>query len=65
MPSYRVTWEIDVDADDPLDAAKQAHAVQIADDRIADYYNLTDNKGRRFGVDLVDGTVIELFPTWR
>lgn len=29
MPEYRVTWEIEVDADGPWEAAEQARAIQL------------------------------------
>lgn len=57
MPSYRVTWEIEVDADNPLDAAMQAHNVQLSPDRIVDFYEVVDAKGLRYGVDLVDWSI--------
>jgi len=29
MPSYRITWEIDVDADSPREAAHRAREIQL------------------------------------
>ena len=30
MPTYRVTWEIDIEADTPLQAAREAYETQIS-----------------------------------
>ena len=39
---YRVTWEIDVSAESPLDAVKQAHEMARDPDSIATVYGVRE-----------------------
>jgi hypothetical protein len=42
MPLYRVVWEIDVEAGDPLAAATEAQAIQKDPDSTACVFDVTD-----------------------
>ena len=54
MPSYLVTWEIDVDADDPVQAALQAWRLMRMPDSIANTFDVIecDKDGSAVRVDL-------------
>ena len=61
MPEYRVTWEIDVEADTPEDAARQAQTYQRDPDAIVGVFDVCPwkqalsgrgNFGKRLKVDL-------------
>ena len=52
--TYRVVWEIDVDAASPLEAAREARRIQEKRDSIAHVYQVFDNGGKRTEVDLDD-----------
>ena len=49
---YRVSWEIDVDADSPEEAAQQALTIQADPDSIATCFTVVDEHGNRIDVDL-------------
>lgn len=42
MPCYKVIWEIDIDADTPLEAAKQAEEIQKSPESTATVFGVTD-----------------------
>lgn len=42
MKTYRVTWTIDVEAIDPVEAAKHAKAIQVRQDSIANVFEVVD-----------------------
>jgi hypothetical protein len=42
MPEYRVRWEIDVDADTPEEAAREALAIQRRQPSEASVFTVTD-----------------------
>jgi len=42
MPEYRVTWEIDISADSPLEAARQARLYQVKPDTTAVVFTVGD-----------------------
>lgn len=46
MKSYLVTWEIDIDADTPEDAARKALAIQRDPASIATVFDVYDCDGR-------------------
>lgn len=51
MASYSVTWEIELDAENPLEAAKQAQ--EILQDKSKDWqYYTQDDDGQVSSVDL-------------
>lgn len=57
MKQYRVTWEIDIEAETPLDAALQAEAIQRAqvlreDDSERGVFNVREKGGSRSQIDL-------------
>jgi len=48
----RVRWEIDIDADSPVDAARQALAIQRRTDSVATVFTVVESCGRTTTVDL-------------
>lgn len=51
MPSYCVTWEIDIDADTPEEAAKLAQEIQQDPDSTATVFLVRAGR-RQYSVDL-------------
>lgn len=49
MPTYRVTWVIDVDADHPRDAANQARAIQMDPDSTATVFEVAEEVPNSYG----------------
>lgn len=54
MTSYRVTWEIDVEADSPREAAEKARAIQIRDGTMAVIFGVTGEDGTNTQIDLLE-----------
>lgn len=54
MPTYLVTWEIEVDAATPVIAAEIAQSIQRDPDSWATVYKVFDETGRVVDVDLLD-----------
>lgn len=56
MPRYLVSWEIDIDADSPREAARQAHEMVRRADTTANVYQVTehDADGEPIPVDLME-----------
>lgn len=54
MPEYHLEWEIDLTADSPLEAAKEALAVQRDLNAITSVFTVTDEDGNVTVVDAVD-----------
>jgi hypothetical protein len=52
MPEYRVTWEIELDADSPREAAAKALAIQRDPDSVATVFDVIDETGNRERIDL-------------
>lgn len=53
---YLVTWEIDMDADSPEEAARDALRIQRKADSIATVFDVTDTEtGDNVTVDLLKG----------
>ena len=52
MSMMRVRWEIDIDAETPIDAARQALAIQRRPDSTATVFTVLEANGRRATVDL-------------
>ena len=50
----RVRWEIDIDADSPVEAARAALAIQRRPESIATVFVVIDPKGHETTVDLQD-----------
>jgi hypothetical protein len=58
MNSYLVTWRIDIEADTPLDAAREALRIQRKTDSIATVFTVNEHKGEP--LDARDGIEIDL-----
>ncbi len=54
MFEYLVTWEIDLFADSPREAAEQALAIQRDPDSVATVFDVTDETGHIEHIDLED-----------
>jgi hypothetical protein len=50
--SYRVRWEIDVEAESPKAAAMEALIIQRADESIATFFEVTGPSGKTVEIDL-------------
>lgn len=56
--NYKIVWEIDLDADDPIDAAQQAmNSVAFGTAKV---FVLQDENEEMFSVDLEDESMCEL-----
>jgi hypothetical protein len=53
---FRVIWEIDIDADSPMEAAHEARAVQLRPDTTATVFNVWEHAGLMHSVDLAEQT---------
>lgn len=61
MPLYRVTWEIDIEADTPRDAAEEALTVQRNPESIATVFDVSiDGAPTTTRIDLTEGTIEEV-----
>lgn len=49
---YRVTWEIDITAKSPQEAARLAHNIQLDPSSIATAYVVLDPSGSKYRIDL-------------
>jgi hypothetical protein len=56
MMEYRVTWEIDVDAESPEEAARIAQEIQRDSDSWATVFTVEDH--RDFGMDAAQTVVL-------
>jgi hypothetical protein len=54
MPEYHVTWEIDLDADSPREAAERALAIHRNPESIATFFEVTDEAGTTERIDVED-----------
>ncbi|MDD4052058.1 MAG: hypothetical protein PHR28_09200 [candidate division Zixibacteria bacterium] len=54
MTEFRVTWEINLDAETPTDAAKRAFAIQRDPISIATVFSVTNPQGAVMIIDLLD-----------
>lgn len=55
---YRITWEIDIDANSPLEAAKKALAVMRDSHSTATFFKVTDNETNETSdIDLEDDSI--------
>lgn len=69
MPIFEVNWHVQVEADSPEDAARQALAIQRRRDSIAQVFEVTSADGETLEVDLLDeppppARQIEVFKNW-
>jgi hypothetical protein len=51
---YLVTWDIDIDADNPQDASKMAREMQLDSDSVATVFKVEDDNGVKVTIDLED-----------
>lgn len=51
MTTYRVAWLIDIDADDPVEAAQKAFAIQRDKESTATVF-IVDDAAHRWHIDL-------------
>jgi hypothetical protein len=52
MPEFNVTWEINLDADSPQDAAKKALEITQDQSSLATVFSVTDQAGNQTKVDV-------------
>lgn len=55
MKSYRVVWEIDIEANSPQEAARRAFEVQHDTGTLADHFTVYDEDGNSTEVDAAQG----------
>jgi hypothetical protein len=63
MTEFRVTWEIDIEAETPKQAAEQAFAIQQDPETMATVFAMTDPAGVTTEIDLLDDPDWELVTT--
>lgn len=54
MQSYNVTWEIEIAADDPVEAAKVARTYQLDLSKRTTVFDVFDEEGEVTRVDLLE-----------
>lgn len=54
MPSYRVVWEIDIEADTPEEAAEMARYYQTVPGTTAIVFDVRDTMGKVTRIDLLE-----------
>lgn len=56
MPRYLVSWEIDIEADSPEEAARKAHEFVRKPDTLANVYQVIDSEcsGEPVTIDLAE-----------
>ena len=52
MPEYFVTWRIELSANSPEDAARQAREIQLDPDSTALVYRVSGPRGEQYAIDL-------------
>ena len=60
---HHVTWEIDLDAATPREAAEEALRIMQRPDTMATVFDVTDETGATHRVDLMEGEDDEFTPT--
>lgn len=53
MPMYNVQWEMELDAENPKEAAELAHRIHLDKDSIAQFFVVVDGDGNQNYVDLL------------
>jgi hypothetical protein len=56
MPIYHLTWEIDIDASSPREAAEKALAIQRDQGSIATVFDVVDEGGDSVRIDLEESS---------
>ncbi len=51
---FRVIWEIDIDADSPMEAAQEARTVQLRPDTTATVFSVWEHAGMMHRIDLAE-----------
>jgi hypothetical protein len=59
MTSYHVTWEIDLDAETPLEAARDALAIQRDSGSLATVFTVFGEDGSQSRVDITEEDDLE------
>ena len=54
MPEYKVTWTIDIVAENAVEAARKAKEIQLDPENLAVVFDVTDERGDVETVDLLD-----------
>lgn len=54
MPEYHVKWEVDLEADSPEEAARQALEIQRDLGSVTSVFTVTDEHGNETTVDAID-----------
>jgi hypothetical protein len=62
MTTYRVIWEIDIDADSPREAAEHALAIQRNPESFATVFDVVDGSGDRVTFDLSEHDPLDYEP---
>ncbi|MEK6832678.1 MAG: hypothetical protein AABY32_01410 [Nanoarchaeota archaeon] len=55
MKEFRVSWEIDIDANSPYEAAKEAFKIMQEPGSSATFFEVTSPKGNKYQYDLEYG----------
>lgn len=56
---FIVNWSIDIDAEGPIDAAEKVREILLDPENTASAFEVVDETGKRFAVDLLDDDPIE------
>lgn len=59
MPSFKIRWEIDIQADTAVEACQEARTIQLDEDSEAVVFEADDMKGNIVSVDLMDLPYLE------
>ncbi len=60
MMEFLVQWKIDLDATDPVEAAKEARKIQLDTESIATVFEVTDKKANKtFEIDLSENRNVQ------
>lgn len=54
MPTYRVLWEIDVDANTLEEAVARTKEIQLDPNSEANFFTVTDEEGKSIQIELID-----------
>ena len=54
MPEYTITWTINIDGENPVDAAKKVVSIMLDNESIATVFDVQDNKMQTTRVDLLN-----------
>ena len=60
MTAFLVTWEIDIDADTPAEAAAKARAIQLDPASSATVFTVHEHDGEAIIIDVEDDATLDL-----